>query len=81
LTKDEGIGNRKVRKEREAQRLASVSAEAQTIKYADIIDNLSDTRALDAKFLAKYRKEKRRQLMLMCDGYQALRQQAWLLTY
>jgi (p)ppGpp synthase/HD superfamily hydrolase len=34
--------NRKKRKRKEAQRLSKVSAEAQTIKYADIIDNCKE---------------------------------------
>lgn len=80
LTKKPVEGNRATRTEAEAQRLAGVSREAQTIKYADIISNLKDIDEVDPRFAKKYKAEKQRALMLMTKGHEALRQQAWLLT-
>src|SRR5690606_241565 len=42
--------NRRNRKAREAGRLAKASEQAQTIKYADIIDNAKEIAAHDADF-------------------------------
>lgn len=63
---------RKVRVEHELKRLATISYEAQTIKYADILDNTKDNPQLF------YLIEKRRALTVMQSGYQALRGEAWL---
>jgi guanosine-3',5'-bis(diphosphate) 3'-pyrophosphohydrolase len=49
--------NRKIRKSKEADRLEKVSAEAQTIKYADIIDNANEIVSQDAGFGAVYLRE------------------------
>lgn len=81
LTKKPVEGNRAFRTEAEAQRLAMVSPEAQTIKYADIISNLRDIDQVDPRFAKKYKQEKRRALTLMTKGYEPLRQSAWLLTH
>jgi (p)ppGpp synthase/HD superfamily hydrolase len=80
LTTVEVEGNRAARKEAEAKRLGGVSTDAQTIKYADIIANLSDIEANDPSFSKVYKREKQRALTLMTKGHEALRQQAWLLT-
>ena|SRR5688572_7591664 len=80
LTEPKLEGNRAFRKEREAQRLATISPEAQTIKYADIICNLIDIDKHDPKFAPVYKYEKQRALMLMADGDPSLRGSAWLLT-
>jgi (p)ppGpp synthase/HD superfamily hydrolase len=48
--------NRRKRKEKELERIAGTSLEAQTIKYADIIDN-SDIAEQDAGFAPRYLKE------------------------
>jgi (p)ppGpp synthase/HD superfamily hydrolase len=67
--------NRKKRKMEEAARLAKVSAEAQTIKYADIIDNL-DVAAHEADFAIVYLEEARHLLSLMISGNAELRLEA-----
>ena len=42
--------NRRARKEREHERLATISRDAQTIKYADIIDNATNVAENDPQF-------------------------------
>ncbi|MBR9920101.1 MAG: HD domain-containing protein [Bacteroidetes bacterium] len=49
--------NRKLRKKLEAKRLASCSKNAQTIKYADLIDNALDIAKNDAGFFVNYHRE------------------------
>lgn len=49
--------NRDQRKSKEAERLAKTSANAQTIKYADIIDNCKEITAHDAHFAPVYLRE------------------------
>ncbi|WP_297333191.1 hypothetical protein [Flavobacterium sp.] len=49
--------NRKQRKQLEIERIALTSADAQTIKYADIIDNTIDITANDRNFAPRYLKE------------------------
>jgi (p)ppGpp synthase/HD superfamily hydrolase len=51
-------GNRRTRKRLEAGRLATTSAAAQTIKVADLIDNLRSIAANDARFARVYVEEK-----------------------
>src|SRR4051794_3678874 len=46
--------NRKKRKRFEAKRLEKVSAEAQTIKYADIIDNAPEITEKDCDFAQRF---------------------------
>lgn len=60
--------NRKQRKELEAERLRQVSAAAQTIKYADIIDNCFDLLLHDPEFAGKFKAEGRALLKLMTKG-------------
>jgi guanosine-3',5'-bis(diphosphate) 3'-pyrophosphohydrolase len=67
--------NRRNRKEREALRLAAVSADAQTIKYADIIDN-TDVTGHDPDFAKKYLGEARQLLISMQNGNPQLRDKA-----
>lgn len=57
IKKDYPQLNRKQRKEMEAERLGSVSADAQTIKYADIIDNCLDILLHEPEFGRKYQVE------------------------
>jgi guanosine-3',5'-bis(diphosphate) 3'-pyrophosphohydrolase len=64
--------NRKLRREKEAHRLAQVSAEAQTIKYADIIDN-TDVAYHEPDFAKVYLTEARAMLQLMDKGNADLR--------
>ncbi len=74
---DPEIGNRTHRKALERDRLAEVSPEAQTIKYADLIDNTGSIVARDPGFARVYLAEKRRLLEVMAAGDQALRRKAW----
>jgi guanosine-3',5'-bis(diphosphate) 3'-pyrophosphohydrolase len=64
--------NRKLRREKEAQRLALVSAEAQTIKYADIMDN-TDVTQHEPDFARVYLSEARTMLQVMDKGNPDLR--------
>ncbi|RZJ58770.1 MAG: HD domain-containing protein [Flavobacterium sp.] len=49
--------NRKHRKQKEAERIAETSPDAQTIKYADILDNCSKIAVLSPGFAPKYLRE------------------------
>jgi (p)ppGpp synthase/HD superfamily hydrolase len=60
--------NRKGRKEMEAMRLGEVSPKAQTIKYADLLDNGVDILKNDPKFGEVYLKEKETILKYMDKG-------------
>lgn len=64
--------NRRTRRTREAERLSTVSADAQTIKYADIIDNVNDIAAQDTDFAIVYIRESRHLLTGMNKGNQEL---------
>jgi len=64
--------NRKDRKEMEAMRLGSISPKAQTIKYADLLDNGQDIMKNDPKFGKVYLKEKEQILKHMNRGNQEL---------
>lgn len=68
--------NRRVRKQREAERLALVSPDAQTVKYADILDN-TDVTFNDPDFARTYLREARHLLVVMTRGNDLLRQQAF----
>lgn len=68
---------RRQRKLMEAHRLHWVSAEAQNIKYADIIDNTKDILEKDPTFAQIYLREKRDVLLQMDHGYAPLRGRAW----
>jgi (p)ppGpp synthase/HD superfamily hydrolase len=68
--------NRRSRKEKEAQRLSKVSGHAQTIKYADIMDNVKDIFNQDTDFARVYISEAKKMLLLMEDGKPALREKA-----
>lgn len=72
--------SRTVRKQKEVQRLSSVSHEAQTIKYADIIDNVSDIVRQDADFACVFVREAKAMLTAMKDGNPALRKRALALV-
>ena len=69
-------GNRKTRKAIDRDKLAGVSAEAQTIKYADLISNGKDIGQNDPKFAKVYHAEKADLLRVMTKGNQTLRKQA-----
>ena len=49
--------NRSRRKQLELERLATISPDAQTIKYADIIDNTSEMDSFDPEFGPEYLQE------------------------
>ena len=68
--------NRRTRKEKEAQRLSAVSAAAQSIKYADIIDNVTDIVKQDSDFAKVFVQEAKKMLQGMETGYQPLRERA-----
>jgi hypothetical protein len=60
--------NRKARKEMEAKRLGEVSSRAQTIKYADLLDNGEDIMKNDPSFGRVYLREKKAILSYMTNG-------------
>lgn len=72
--------HRRARKEREAERLSAVSAEAQSIKYADIIDNVTDIVRQDADFATVFVREAKKMLTVMQAGNADLRQRAMSLV-
>jgi len=49
--------NRKQRKEKELNRIQNTSADAQTIKYADILDNCNEIAVSDPNFAPRFLKE------------------------
>ena len=76
IKKDYPHLNRKSRKALETTRLSKVSAAAQTIKYADLIDNAFDIIKHDPQFGRKYLSEARNLLMHMKNGNAELRERA-----
>ena len=68
--------NRKQRKVKEASRLEKVSAEAQTIKYADLIDNANGIAEHGADFAPVFLREGRALLDRMKKGNNELREKA-----
>lgn len=68
--------NRDKRKAKEAERLAKVSATAQTIKYADILDNSHEITKYDPRFAPKYLKEVQHVLSLAKKGNKTLYKRA-----
>ena len=68
--------NRRKRKQKEADRLRHTSADAQTIKYADIIDNCPEITANDPDFAERYLRECRHLLGKMRKGNHDLHQHA-----
>ncbi len=68
--------NRKRRRVKEAERLANSSADAQTIKYADIMDNCKAIAGQDSDFAPVFLEECKLLLDQMTKGNSELRQQA-----
>ena len=68
--------NRQQRKAKEAERLEKISADAQTIKYGDIIDNATDVVGHGADFAPVLLKEYDTLLIKMKNGNEELRQKA-----
>ncbi|HEY0742937.1 MAG TPA: HD domain-containing protein [Chryseosolibacter sp.] len=64
--------NRRTRRTREAERLADVSSDAHTVKYADIIDNVLDISKHDTDFALPYMRESKQLLQHMTNGNPAL---------
>lgn len=76
IKKDYPHLNRRSRKELETARLAKTSAAAQTIKYADLIDNAFDIMKHDPQFGRKFISEARQLLKNMKAGNAELRERA-----
>lgn len=70
---DKTAGNRRERKALDRARLAASGARAQTVKYADIIDNTPDICAHDPHFAPVYVAECAALLKVMRDGDPRLR--------
>lgn len=68
--------NRRKRKAREVERLAGTSADAQTIKYADIIDNSAEIAVQDTDFALVFLQECRILLTKMNKGNKVVYQKA-----
>lgn len=64
--------NRRSRRSREAERLATTSEMAQTIKYADIVDNVNDIASQNTDFAIVYIRESKQLLTMIPKGNQAL---------
>lgn len=74
--KDYPQWNRDKRKAMETKRLSKISAEAQTVKYADIIDNSREIIINDPEFANRYLKECRSILSVTGKGNKILHKQA-----
>lgn len=68
--------NRKSRKEKELQRLVQISPDAQSIKYADIMDNAQEISEEDTDFARVYLREVRKILQELKRGDSELRETA-----
>ena len=68
--------NRRVRKDRETERIALTSADSQTIKYADIIDNCREIAKHDRGFAPRFLKECLANLKVADKGNPELYRQA-----
>lgn len=68
--------NRKSRKEKELQRLTGISPDAQTIKYADIMDNAQEISEEDTDFSLVYLGEVRKIISRLNRGNIVLREKA-----
>lgn len=81
LTKVEVPGNRAVRKAAELKRLDKAPAEAQTIKYADLISNTPSIVKYDPVFAKTYLQEKLDLLAELRDGDPGLKKLAFELVW
>lgn len=68
--------NRKKRKEEERERIRKTSPDAQTIKYADILDNCSEIVVHDPSFAKVFLRECKKILAVIPNGHAALYQKA-----
>ena len=64
--------NRRARKAKEFDRLAQISPDAQTVKYADLIDNLNDIHKDETDFALVYIRESKQLLSVINKGNQFL---------
>ena len=76
IKKDYPQWNRRTRKKKEADRIAETSGQAQTIKYADIIDNCKEIVQYDKEFGPKFLQECKMLLHRMPKGNSQLYQRA-----
>lgn len=67
---------KKIRKEREAARLVTISSAAQTIKYGDLIYNIAWMLKYDLRHAGKYLRKKQLLLMSMTNGDRNLHRKA-----
>lgn len=72
LTEQKVAGNRRLRKAMERERLANVSARAQTIKLADLISNTKSIVKHDVDFARIYLREKKELLEILTKGDEEL---------
>ena len=68
--------NRKKRKAKESARIQQTSADSQTVKYADIIDNCREIVEHDPNFANVFLRECKGLLSVMPKGNETLRQEA-----
>jgi (p)ppGpp synthase/HD superfamily hydrolase len=68
--------SKKQRKEKEASRLNSISPDAQTVKYCDLIDNLKWVMQYDLRHASKYLSKKQLLLSAMTEGDRRIHQKA-----
>ena len=68
--------NRRQRKRKELERLARISGNAQTVKYADIIDNSREISNHDKQFSIKLLREYKAVLKVLTRGMDSLRVEA-----
>jgi (p)ppGpp synthase/HD superfamily hydrolase len=73
-------GNRETRKLIDLVHTAKASAQAKTIKPADLIDNTGSIVLYDPEFAKVYLEEKRALLEVLKEGDQTLWAKAWMLT-
>ena len=73
IKKDYPHMNRRARKQKEAERLAKTHPDAQTIKYADILDNTLEITKHDPSFAPRFLQECRQLLKVMDKGDAELR--------
>lgn len=72
--------NRRVRKEKELDRVVRISPDAQTVKYADILDNSTEIVDHDPNFATRYLFESRAILQKATKGHPELRLRALALV-
>lgn len=68
--------NRRTRKAYERTRMEQISADAQTIKYADILDNCLEIPPTETDFAEMYMRESRQLLKSIPKGHQKLYEKA-----